>query len=92
MKLIDPTGSAPERSHARAPKLAALDGKVVGLISNGKLNADLLLEETAKLFVAEHGCRVNKLVYKHNASAPARQEVIQQVADESDFLLTATGD
>ena len=92
MKLVDPTGLHPEQNHTRAPKLASLDGKVVGLLSNGKLNADLLLEETAKLFESRHGCRVNKIRYKSNPSAPAEVETIDAVAAESDFMLTATGD
>ena len=92
MKLVDPTGLAPEQNHRRAPKLASLDGKVVGLLSNGKLNADLLLEETARLFEDRHGCRVNRITYKQNPSAPAEVETIEAVAAECDFMLTATGD
>jgi hypothetical protein len=92
MKLVDPTGSPPEQNHQRAPKLASLDGKVIGLLSNGKLNADLLLQETARLFEERHGCRVNKIAHKSNPSAPAPVEAIEAVAAASDFMLTATGD
>ncbi len=92
MKLVDPTGAPAPQDHRRAPRLASLDGKVVGLLSNGKLNADLLLEETAKHFVEVHGCSVNKIVYKRNPSAPAEAKTIEDVAAECDFLLTATGD
>ena len=92
MKLVDPTGLHPERNRKRAPKLASLDGKVVGLLSNGKLNADLLLEETAKLFKNRQGCRVSKIIYKKNPSAPAEMATMEAVAAESDFMLTATGD
>ena len=92
MKLIDPTGSPPERDCQMAPRLATLNGLRVGLLSNGKLNADLLLHETAELFRRNQNCEVAKLVYKPNPSAPAPEERIAEVAQDCDFLLTATGD
>jgi len=92
MRLVDPTGTVPELNHTRATKPEGLEGKVVGLLSNGKLNADLLLTETAKLFAKRHGCQIGKIVYKANPSAPAPEETLKRVAAESDFMLTATGD
>ncbi len=92
MKLVDPTGAPPPQQNERAAKLTSLDGKVIGLLSNGKLNADLLLQETAKLFEKKHGCSTNKIRYKANPSAPAEAKVINAVTAECDFMLTATGD
>lgn len=92
MKLVDPTSRAPVQNLKRAPEIESLDGKVVGLLSNGKLNADLLLQETAGLFADKHGCRVNRIVYKANPSAPADKDAIDRVSASSDFVLTATGD
>lgn len=92
MKLIDPTGKVPEQTHTCAPRLAMLDGKVIGLLSNGKANADLLLTETAERFRRAHGCEVLEIVYKPNPSAPAPSEIIDGLAERCDFLLTANGD
>lgn len=92
MQLVDPTVQSPDLQNARAPKLAALEGRTVGLLSNGKLNAELLLRETAALFVERHGCTVAELVEKSNASAPAGPKRIEELVARSDFLLTANGD
>lgn len=92
MKLIDPTVSRDVERNARAKRFVSLDGLAVGLLSNGKANAEGLLRETAKLFESKHGCRVTKIAHKQNASAPAPSEVIDELARECDLLLTASGD
>ena len=50
MRLIDPTGSCDIRHNLRAPKLDSIKGLTVGLLSNSKANADVLLRETAGPF------------------------------------------
>ena len=45
MKLVDPTVATPVRESRRASALTSMDGLTIGLLSNGKLNADVLLEE-----------------------------------------------
>jgi hypothetical protein len=92
MKLVDPTAPSAALANARAPKLASLEGLTIGLLSNRKLNADLMLRETAALFAERHGCRVATLVEKNNASAPAGERRIAALIERSDFLITGLGD
>ncbi len=92
MKLMDPTVASTQPDATRAPRCTSLDGKVIGILSNGKANADLLLSETAKRFAAEYGCEIRSIVYKSNPSAPSPEETITQLADDCDLLLTANGD
>ncbi len=92
MQLIDPTATDPSQQHLRAPAFSDLDGKVIGLLSNSKLNADLLLRETAAIFQTKHQCEVREIKFKRNASAPAPSETIDQLISECDFLITAAGD
>ena len=92
MQLVDPTSNDPGQSHTRAPSLSSLEGKTIGLLSNSKLNADVLLKETAALFQAEYHCDVKDVRFKRNASAPAPTETITKLASECDFLITAAGD
>ena len=93
MKLLDPTISASSRPDSiRAPTLESLDGKTIGILSNAKPNADLLLQETAGLLADKYGGRVNRLVYKSNPSAPADPATLSAIAAECDYLLTAIGD
>ncbi len=92
MKLVDPTVQSAALANVRAPKLAQLDGLTIGLLSNRKLNADLMLRETAALFSERHGCRVAELVAKGNPSAPAGAKRIEALAGRCDFLITGLGD
>jgi hypothetical protein len=92
MQLYDPTSSGPERSLSRAAALATLDGKTIGILENGKLNAVEMLREVAALFEARHGCVVRPIYSKSNASAPAPAGVLAQALTEVDFLITGLGD
>ena len=92
MRLYDPTSSGPQRTLSRAAPMANLDGKTIGILENGKLNAVEMLRELAALFEARHGCRVEAVYSKSNASAPAPEGVLPKAAAEVDFLITGLGD
>ena len=92
MKLLNPKLAADAPARAIAPALATLDGRRIGLLSNGKANADLLLEKTAQLFVERHGCTVAGYADKGNASKPLPPEHFERLAPDCDFLITAVGD
>lgn len=92
MKLYAPTATTATKTRKRAPALAKIDGARIGILENGKLNAEEMLREVADLFVQRHGCTVVKLASKRNASAPAPANTLNQVAPEVDFLITGLGD
>ncbi len=92
MKLVDPTVPAKDQSRRRAAPLPTLEGLRIGLLGNRKVNADLILSETAALFKEHHGCNVATFVEKDNASAPAPPELLRKVFEECDFMITAIGD
>ena len=92
MQLYDPTSSGPDRNLSRAAALASLDGKSIGILENGKLNAVEMLHEVAVLFEERHGCTIRAVYAKSNASAPAPAGILAQAADEVDFLITGLGD
>jgi hypothetical protein len=92
MQLYDPTTSGPQRELFRAPPLITLDGKTIGILENGKLNATDMLHELARLFEERHGCKVRAVYSKSNASAPAPAQTLMKAAEEVDFLITGLGD
>jgi hypothetical protein len=92
VQLYDPTASGPERNLSRAAALASLQGKTIGILENGKLNAVEMLREVADLFVQRNGCTIRAVYSKSNASAPAPSETLAQAASEVDFLITGLGD
>ena len=92
MRLYDPTASGPQRILYRAAPLASLDGKTIGILENGKLNAREMLHEVAVLFEERHGCKVHEVYSKSNASAPAPAAILRKAAQTVDFLVTGLGD
>lgn len=92
MQLYDPTASGPRRVAHRAPALPSLEGRTIGILENGKLNAPEILREIAALFEQRHGCTVRPLYHKANASAPAPAETLVRALQEVDFLITGLGD
>jgi hypothetical protein len=92
MRLYDPTSTGATRTLHRAPALASLDGKTIGILENGKLNAIEMLREIAVQFERQHGCRIQAVYKKTNASAPAPSHTLEQAAKEVDFLITGLGD
>jgi hypothetical protein len=92
MQLYSPMSTTPKRKAFRAPALATIDGLRIGVLENGKLNAEEMLNEVAQLFVQRNGCTVRALASKSNASAPAPANTLLKVAQEVDFLLTGLGD
>ena len=90
--LLDPT--APRReSHAQAqPTLSGLAGKVVGFIDNAKPNFDHLVDDLSELLVSRYGvARVVKR-RKRAASVPAPADVVQELTQQCDLVITGSGD
>ena len=92
MQLYDPTSTGAERQLSRAAALASLEGKTIGILENGKLNAMEMLHEVADLFVQRQGCVISAVYSKSNASAPAPSETLAKAVAEVDFLITGLGD
>lgn len=92
MQLYSPLSTTPRRKAFRAPPLVKVDGLRIGILENGKLNAEEMLNEVAQLFVQRNGCTVRTLASKKNASAPAPSNALVAVAQEVDFLITGLGD
>ena len=92
MQLYAPTSTTPKRQAFRAPALASLKATRIGILENGKLNAEEMLREVADLFTERHGCTVRMLRSKANASAPAPANTLVDLAQDVDFLITGLGD
>ena len=92
LELFDPTGEPTPTGFSHASRLATLDGLRIGLFSNGKVNADRLLRLTAEEFVRQNHCQVVVDTGKLNASRIAEPQVLERIANDVDFLITAVGD
>lgn len=92
MQVYSPMSTTPKRKAFRAPAIASIDGMRIGVLENGKLNAEEMLNEVAQLFVQRHGCTVRLLKSKSNASAPAPANTLTELAQDVDFVITGLGD
>ena len=94
MRIYEPTSqpATKKKKVGRAPALASLEGRRIGVLHNHKLNAPEMLGEVAALFAARHGCIIVPLYAKTNASAPAPAATLTKAAAEVDFLITGLGD
>ncbi|UUT34592.1 UGSC family (seleno)protein [Microbacterium elymi] len=91
--LLDPTGAAEGAQESTlSPRPVTLSGLTIGLLDNTKPNATLLLEEIGTLLTGRHGAAETRLYTKDYFGTPAKSELIAQIADECDVVVTAVGD
>ena len=94
LTLFDPT--APRREAAEAAgtarTLSGLAGKVVGFIDNAKPNFGLLADDLGELLKSKYGVANVIKRRKSSASVPAKPEVIEELAQECDVVITGSGD
>jgi hypothetical protein len=91
IKILDPTVLPDRAESALAPRLAALDGKVLGLLANGKVNAGHLLDLVREGLEARYRVREVVVRAKSSASRVADAETLQALA-RCDAVVTAIGD
>lgn len=92
--LFDPTARRESSAVARdaSGALSGLTGKVVGFIDNAKPNFGVLADDLGELLMSKYGvARVIKR-RKPSASVPAKPEIIEELADECDVVITGSGD
>ncbi len=92
--ILDPTGTVSSRAKPaapRAPRLASLQGKRVGLLINTKQNARPFLEEVGRLLRERYDVTLTERT-KVNFAVPEPEDVIKELAAEADAIITGVGD
>jgi hypothetical protein len=90
--VFDPRGWVEVESVSPAPRVAALDGKKLGILDNTKWNAGRLLRKTAALLGERHQFAAVNYYRKESFSKAADPALVAQIAAENDIVLTAIGD
>ena len=89
MSPVDPDAYSKWRP---APRLETIHGRVGGFLGNRKANANLLLQGVKELldkdFELRDGIAVDKYVY----SRPAADDIIDDLVDQCDFVVTCIAD
>ena len=92
IKILDPT-VAPERAEApTAKRVSGLDGKVLGLLNNSKVNGDHLLALVREELGARYDLRDVIVMTKRGASTVADEATLEALASRCDVAVTAIGD
>jgi hypothetical protein len=93
LKILDPMVAADEATDvAVAKRVGGLDGKVLGLLHNGKINGDRLLELVRERLAARYQLRDVVIIHKASASRVAEDTDLERLARGCDAVVTAIGD
>ena len=91
IEMLDPTHEADAVGLAMAGRLPALEGKTVGVISNGKRNTIPFFDAFEHALVETHGVGQVVRRTKSNYSAPADANLVEEVRTW-DALVAGIGD
>ena len=92
MRVVNPIATVEPEPLKPAPRLKSLNGIRLGLLHNNKMNGDKLLKLIADELQTAHGVGSVHLVTKYPPQKPARREMLDAIAAESDAILNAIGD
>ncbi len=90
--VLDPTNSAEFTQASLAPRLASLDGKVVGFLDNSKLNADRFLSLLEQELSGRYQLAGVVRARKPSGSRVCPEETLSDLASRCDAVITAVGD
>jgi hypothetical protein len=88
--LLDPTSERAPSTRERAPRLASLEGKVVGLLDIAKPRGDVFLDRLSEL-LQERGVRVERYA-KPTFTKPAPADLRHEIATKCDVVIEALAD
>jgi hypothetical protein len=91
--VLDPTEGAvlSESGGRMAERLSTLDGKVLGVVNNGKLNSDVFLRSILKLVQKKYALKDVIWIDKTNPSLPVTDAMLEQLK-ASQAVISGMGD
>ena len=89
---LDPRGTSTHENTGIALRPGSLDGLVIGLLSNNKPNSELLLRDVAELVGRQYAVKDVVEANKGSHRIPAPAEMIADLADRCDVVITATAE
>ncbi len=89
---LDPRGGSTHKNTDIAPRPSSLDGLVIGLLSNNKPNSELLLRDVADMLKQQYAVKDVVEANKGSHRIPAPTEMISDLAERCDVVITATAE
>ena len=84
---LDPTGFVHQVERQLTPRLSSVAGKVAGLMDNGNDTSSYFFNSLAKVLEREYGVKQVVLKTKFTSTRPAEPSLIDQMGQETDFLI-----
>lgn len=92
LQVFDPRGAVHSIHLPTAPRKSALSGLRLGVLDNSKWNANKLLRGAIEELKNKTEFEAINYYVKHSFSKDAAPELIDQIIQENDIVLTAIGD
>ena len=89
---LDPRGGSTHEDTGIAPRPDSLDGLVIGLLSNNKPNSELLLRDIADMLKQQYAVKGVIEANKGSHRIPAPAEMIADLSERCDVVITATAE
>ena len=90
--MMDPSGSAKAAQHSVAKRVNDVRGLRIGLLENGKTNAEKFLTMVGEILVSRYGAKSFAMYSKEALSKPAPRAVLDALVGDSDVAVTGIGD
>ena len=91
--ILSPEGTSHAKHRQLAPRrFKSLDGVRLGLLGNSKLNADAVLLAIGDLLKEKYAVQSVFMRSKPTFSKPAPDELIDEIIQNADVVLTGVGD
>lgn len=91
-EVLDPRVQPIPEQAIIAPRPASLGGMSIGLLANGKQNSAELLEMVYEVLADHYNFSVVIAKNKGNASRPCPEDLLDELAERCDVVVTSTGD
>ena len=92
IQVLDPTVDPIPAEAVIARRPETLDGTVIGLLANGKRNSDELLEMIQEVLSDRYEFKSVVARTKGNASRPCPPDLLDELAEQCEVVITASGD
>lgn len=92
LQVLDPTVQPIPADAVIAERPETLDGKVIGLLANGKINSEEVLALTQEVLADRYEFKGVVERNKRNASRPCPPEIIDELVEQCDVVITSSGD
>lgn len=92
IEVLDPTSHPVPRHAVLAARPNSLEGATIGLLANGKHNSEELLEMVGEVLADRYEFAAVVPMNKGNASRPCPEDILRELAEQCDVVITASGD